>query len=213
MTSAESSGAKPATQFGYPHGVLAPLILWSMAVKNGAYNRAACDALSLQHDEHVLEIGCGPGVSLAKGARLVGRGGFAAGIDHSQAAVHTAQKRNRKRIEKGLVAVHEACVTAIPFDDMAFDKAYAVNSFQFWPEPETALAEVLRVLKPGGLFVIVQRSAGPDTTSDFAGAQAGWARIERAEKAAQEAGFEVVDVTQTPVGKLVAAALIMRRPD
>ena len=85
-----------------------------------------------------------------------------------------------------------------------FDKAYAVNSFQFWPQSQEGLADLARMLKPGGLLVIVQRAVGPETMSNFAGAQGGWERVERAVEAAKQAGFQIVDVTQEPAGKLVA---------
>lgn len=68
------------------------------------------------------------------------------------------------------------------------------------------------MLKPGGRLVIVQCAAGPETTSNFAGAQGGWERVERAVEAAKQAGFQVLDVTQEMAGKLVAAIAVFERP-
>ncbi len=202
----------PRSQFGNPRGWLGRLALMSMAWKNGRYNGAARDALDLQAGDTVLEIGCGPGVSLRKVARLIGPGGFVSGVDYSSAAVRMARHKLHWMIHRGRAQVLRASAETLPFETGQFDKAYAVNSFQFWPKPQEALVELARVLKPGGRLVIVQRSAGPDTTSDFAGAQGGWDRVERAVEAARQAGFTVVDVTQEPAGKLVAAIAIFETP-
>lgn len=203
---------KTGSQFGHPRGLMGRLALTAMAWKNGAYNSAARQALALAPGERVLEIGCGPGVSLRRVARIVGRTGRVAGVDVSRAAVRMARHKLHWMIARNRAEVAQASAESLPFPADAFDKVYAVNSFQFWPEPQRALVEIARVLAPGGRLVIVQRSAGPDTTSNFAGAQGGWDRVERAVEAAKQAGFAVVDVTQEPAGKLVAAIAIFEKP-
>jgi SAM-dependent methyltransferase len=50
--------------------------------------------------------------------------------------------------------VLRADVSALPFEDGSFDRAYSVNSVFFWPDPDAAFAEIYRVLRPGGLAVI-----------------------------------------------------------
>lgn len=202
---------RPASQFGAPRGLAGRLVLAAMAVKNGAYNRAALRALALGPGDRVLEIGCGPGVALRRALRRVGRAGFAAGVDHAPLAVAVSTRRNARAIAAGRARVVQAGAQALPFEGGAFNRAFAVNSFQFWPDPEAGMAEVARVLVPGGRFALVQRAAGPDTRSNIAGAQGGWQRIEQAVSLAGPAGFEVVDVTQEPVGKLVAAVALFAR--
>lgn len=211
MPNAATEIRSVASQFGNPRGFLGRLALTSMAYKNGRYNDAARQALDLQPGDKVLEIGCGPGVSLRKVARLIGRSGFAAGVDYAPLAVRMARHKLHWMISRGRAQVLQASAEDLPFEAARFDKAYAVNSFQFWPKPHEGLGELARVLKPGGRLVIVQRSAGADTTSNFAGAQGGWDRVERAVDAAKQAGFSVVDVTQEPAGKLVAAIAIFER--
>ncbi len=211
MPNAATEIRSVASQFGNPRGLLGRLALTSMAYKNGRYNDAARQSLDLQPGESVLEIGCGPGVSLRKVARIVGRDGAVAGVDHAPLAARMARHKLHWMINRGRAQVLQASAEDLPFEAAGFDKAYAVNSFQFWPKPHEGLVELARVLKPGGRLVIVQRSAGADTTSNFAGAQGGWDRVERAVEAAKQAGFSVVDVTQEPAGKLVAAVAIFER--
>lgn len=213
LPSANSDGQ---SQFGHPRGLAGRLALLAMAWKNGAYNGAARDALTLQPGDNVLEIGCGPGISLRKVACKVGRGGLVGGVDVSTLAIKMARHKLHWMIARGRARVLQASAESLPFEAATFDKAYAVNSFQFWPQPQLALRDIARVLRPGGRLVIVQRSAGPDTKSNFAGAQDGWNRIERAVDAAKQAGFLVVDVTQEPArdvgSELVAAIAIFERP-
>jgi SAM-dependent methyltransferase len=96
----------------------------------------------------VLEIGCGA----AQCARWVrSQGGRAYGVDLS-----FRQLQHSRRIDAGSeVAVPTACATAtrLPFADESFDVAFsAFGALQFVHDAATAVAEVARVLRPGGRF-------------------------------------------------------------
>ncbi|HEY8425787.1 MAG TPA: methyltransferase domain-containing protein [Limnochordales bacterium] len=45
-------------------------------------------------------------------------------------------------------------MTKLPFADRYFDRAFCVNSIQFWPDPVENRREVQRVLKPSGLLAV-----------------------------------------------------------
>lgn len=198
-------------QWGEPRGAKGRFVLALMAMKNGGYNRAAHDALAPRLGEKILEIGVGPGLALKHMARKLGPAGFVGGVDHAVVAVLRTQRRLRRLIRQGRAAIHPASVSNLPFTDEFFDGAYAVNSSQFWPDLEEDLKEVARVLRSGGRLVITQRAANADVKMDFAGAQGGWARIDRVAEVLPKAGFEVVEVTDRPVGRLVAASIIARK--
>ena len=139
-----------------PRGRLGRAFGWMMLRVNGPMNRRAVEALELQHGETVLEIGCGPGDAIA---RLV-RGRKArriVAIDHASDMVEAARKLNRTPVREGLVDVRECSVSEMPFREGSFDAVLAVNSVQFWPHLRLDLKSVLRVLKPGGRFVIAMR--------------------------------------------------------
>ena len=96
--------------------------------------------------ETVLEVGFGGGglieALLAAGARPLG-------ADVSPAMV----ERANRRFGRG-VAVALASVEALPFAGGAADKAASVNNIYFWPDPTAGMAELARVLRPGGLLAI-----------------------------------------------------------
>ncbi|MGD2061495.1 MAG: class I SAM-dependent methyltransferase [Acidimicrobiia bacterium] len=86
-----------------------------------------------------LEIGCGTGLILERTQRVARS---ATGIDLSLGMVGESRR-------KGLDAL-QASATALPFDEDSFDVVYSVKVLPHVPEIEDALAEVARVLRPGG---------------------------------------------------------------
>ncbi|HET6583376.1 MAG TPA: methyltransferase domain-containing protein [Nannocystaceae bacterium] len=114
----------------------------------------------------VLEVGCGTGLLLQ---RVAGFARTAIGIDLSPGMLERARAR-------GLEVV-EGSATALPFTDDRFDVAYSFKVLSHVPELERALAEMLRVVRPGGHIVFdiynrwslryaIKRLFGPRATSD-----------------------------------------------
>ena len=118
-----------------------------MAVVNADMEREAIDALAPSVDDAVLEIGFGPGVGIEMLVRQMADGRVA-GIDPS-----TAERRNRAAIRGGRVELRLAAAHALPFDDVSFGGAFAVNSVQLWDPLDASVAELARVLRPGAAFV------------------------------------------------------------
>lgn len=143
-----------ARQLGRPSQATGHLL----NLANARANAAAVELLGLASDHRVLEVGFGGGVALKK---LAARAHSVAGIDLSEAAVRAARRTFRREIEEGRLEVEEASVEAIPFDDASFDRVLTVHTIYFWPDPDRGLREILRVLKPGGRFVLGTDLKGP----------------------------------------------------
>ena len=97
----------------------------------------------------VLNFGCGPGsisVGLAKAA--------APGEMHSVGnnPRHVEEARARAAGQDNAVFHQVADLTALPFEDGFFDVANCHNTLMYIPDTRAALAEVMRVLKPGGII-------------------------------------------------------------
>src|SRR5262249_10305375 len=101
----------------------------------------------------------------------------------------------------------------LPFRDLMFDKAFAVNSFQFWPDPARALREIARVLAPKGRLVITQRASREDRPTKFAGAAQGMERLTQATTLLTSPGRRMIDERLVEDGsRLMAASVLAERP-
>jgi ubiquinone/menaquinone biosynthesis C-methylase UbiE len=198
--------------WGDPRGVLGFAALTAMAMKNGGQNKAALDALQLKPGEVVIELGCGPGMGVRAALKRVGPGGFVAGVDQAPTAAHFAAHAVHSAVLNGRAVIMRADVADLPFREAMFDKAFAVNSFQFWPDPARALREIGRVLAPGGRLVIAQRAAHPDRPTNFAGAAGGMDRIGQAAALLKAQGWRLLDERCAADGRLLTVSVLAERP-
>jgi ubiquinone/menaquinone biosynthesis C-methylase UbiE len=123
---------------------------------NARVNTVALERLSLRPTDHLLDVGFGGGLMLRQALPHL-TDGFAAGIEVSQPMLRRARRTFRAPIRDGRLDIVEASVSSIPYADNRFDKASAVNTLHFWPDPPAAFRELLRVLKPGGMLALVVR--------------------------------------------------------
>ena len=142
------------SQFAHPRGWLGRLVGVILAWKNRERNAWAISLLDLQPDDRVLEIGFGPGQAIQEVAKSIPNG-FVAGMDISEVMVEQASKRNAAAIRAGRVSLKQGGESPLPFQDASFHKVFAVNSMQFWSNPNAGLQEIRRVLKLGGRLVII----------------------------------------------------------
>lgn len=97
----------------------------------------------------LLDVGCGDGAFLVEAAR---KGAVVTGVDASEAMLTVARRRIA---DHGVTAdLHQGDAQELPFDDAAFDVVVAVTILCFLHEPQHAVAEMSRVLRPGGRLVI-----------------------------------------------------------
>lgn len=147
-----------AVQRRHPTGILGALIARLMAHETAADNKQAIGLLGLKDRDWVLDVGTGHGRSLRVISGLAPEG-YAVGVDTSETALRIAARNNCDLIRKGLAKVEHARSEALQFADASFDKAMAVHTLYFWDPAEPHLAEIWRVLKPNGKFVIGFRPA------------------------------------------------------
>jgi SAM-dependent methyltransferase len=162
---AQSSGAAGCRtgwrrQFARPSGVLGWLVGHLLAFKNRARSNWVLSLLNVRPGDHVLEIGFGPGVDIARVSEAVEHG-FVAGIDPSREMVRQATRRNPVAVEAGLVELLCASAERIPYPANSFDKVFAINSLQFCGDLPRALQEIYRALKPGGTVSVAVQPRSP----------------------------------------------------
>jgi SAM-dependent methyltransferase len=110
------------------------------------------DELALAPSDYLLEVGCGGGALLKDALRS---GCRAAAVDHSADMVRLAHAQNCEAVGDGRLSIQEAPAGALPFPDGTFTCAAMTGVLGFLPDPVAALAEMRRVLRPGGRIVVL----------------------------------------------------------
>lgn len=125
-------------------------------------SRRLIDSLKIDHGQQILELGCGTGNTMR---RLMHHSKVhVVGID----LLDEMLLGSRSRLQKisGKYSLIRACTTALPFRDEIFDRVYAesVLGIQTVSDIRRILSEVMRVLRPGGLFVANEAIWRPGVT-------------------------------------------------
>jgi arsenite methyltransferase len=111
-------------------------------------------ALAPRQGESVLDIGSGPGLLACEMAAELGPDGSVRGVDPSDSMLAIANRRERPAAAAPVrFTTADAC--ALPFGESSFDAAVATQVYEYVADMTAALAEVHRVLRPGGRLLIL----------------------------------------------------------
>ena len=99
--------------------------------------------------DSVLDVACGTGIVARTAKGRVGAAGRVVGVDLNPAMLTVAE-----RVCPG-VEFHRADVTALPFDTGTFDAALCQMALMFFSDRIAAIAEMGRVVEPGGGVVVI----------------------------------------------------------
>jgi len=149
-------------------------------------------AAQLVPEDELLEVACGSGVFLVEYAGHVRR---VAGVDLSDLQVGLARKRLAARIAAGTAEIVLGDAGELPWPDESFTVVTGMGSFEVFPDPEKVLAELVRVLRPGGRGVLnIGESVAPGTQTHRILGDSSWVWAEDdVRRMVEDAGF--TDVT------------------
>src|SRR5579859_2085078 len=116
----------------------------------------------------VLDAGCGPGgwaIDVVEKYPQM----HVTGIDNSELAIHDAWRRAQMSMAGGVAFQHMDVTQALHFNDQSFDLVHMRSASPFihagaWP---TVIAELIRVLRPGGWLAIIDYEQGPTSSNAF----------------------------------------------
>lgn len=161
--------------------------------------------LPLNAGDSVLDVGCGPGWFWAAAASELPEKLNLTLSDLSPGMVEEAVERSRP-LPFASVTGQQADATALAFEDGSFDAVIAMHMFYHLADPSKGVAEMYRVLKPGGFLAVTTNGAGNmrelyalttvfgSAPLDPAGAAFGYAAAERF----MQAQFGNVSMAQHP---------------
>jgi ubiquinone/menaquinone biosynthesis C-methylase UbiE len=173
--------------FAHPRGLWGRLAGQVMAHKaaNVERGRWAVAELSPRPDDHVLELGYGPGLSLSEACRRVTRG-HVTGVDVSSVMLRQATRRNAESIGDGRLELRVGDSQRLDADLRDFELIYGINVWQFWADQTATIRALAPRLAPRGrLALVYMQPPGGSTTADEAG--------ERLQKQFVDAGLVAVD--------------------
>lgn len=112
----------------------------------------------------ILEVGCGGGRNAGELAKKYPSAKVTA-VDYSDVSVAKATEYNKDMISAGRISVKQGDVSDLRLPVDTYDLATAFETIYFWPGLEKCFKEVAKVLKTGGVFMIVNESDGTDDAS------------------------------------------------
>jgi MPBQ/MSBQ methyltransferase len=123
-------------------------LFWTPSMRSRALSAAQLDQAGLD----TVDVGAGTGFATE---------GIVAHVDPARVTMldQSAVQLRRAQAKPALAACRKLLGDAedLPFPDDAFDRYVSCGSIEYWPEPERAIREAHRVLRPGGLAMV----AGP----------------------------------------------------
>ena len=144
-----------------PAGFLGKLMLRGM---NSGHAKMADWGFSHLPDlapKNAVDLGCGAGRNVGELLKKYPNAQVT-GIDYSDLSVEKSKEYNKAVIAAGRCRVMRGDVSQLQLPADAFDLATAFETVYFWPGLTQCFAQVAKVLKPGGYFMICNESDGTD---------------------------------------------------
>jgi arsenite methyltransferase len=168
-----SGGGKDAIRRFYDDEELADLpdaaIAWALGVGNPVRHAG------LTSGEVVVDLGCGAGIDTILAARKVGPSGHVIGLDmldemcwRAQATANAAGVARCTEFKRGEME-------AIPLPDESVDVVISNGVLNLSPRKARALAEVHRVLRPGGRLCVADLTVEEDLPPEVLTSESAWA--------------------------------------
>ncbi len=147
-----------------PEGVLGKMMLSGMNSGHAKLADWGFAQLPPLTPARAVDLGCGGGRNAGELLRRYPQAHVTA-VDYSPLSVEKARACNRAMVEAGRCSVEQGDVSALTLPAESFELATAFETVYFWPGLEKCFAQVARILRPGGLFMICNESDGTDAVS------------------------------------------------
>ncbi len=150
----------------------------------------------IQPGDAVLDVGCGTGTLAMEVARLVGRAGRVAGVDPGTEQIARARAKAAQRHVP--IEFQIGVIEQLPFPDQTFDVVLSTLMMHHLPASlkRQGLAEIARVLKPGGRLVIADFKRKQERAGQAARFHAGGSSMQELAARVSDAGFEAVETEE-----------------
>jgi arsenite methyltransferase len=165
------TGNRVAEHLGYPDDVLDAVPAAALDSFVGVGNPASF--ADLREGERVLDVGCGGGLDALVAALAVGDSGSVVGVDMTSEMIERAAESAAKA-PCARVTFLEANAEDLPFPDDSFDVALSNGCLNLSAQKAELLAEVFRVLRPGGRLALCDAVLKPEKAAEVTGDPDAW---------------------------------------
>ena len=180
----------------HPKGFWGQRALKSMnGNKHAAMPQWVFEELKIGENVNILDIGCGGGANIKRMLAKYPQA-RATGLDLSNLSIEMAKDLNYKEVVDGQCIIIGGNVTQMPLAREIFDVVTAFETIYYWASLDLGAAEMLRVLKPGGMAVIANEMDGETEQDRVTEHCVGGIRIYTINEIKQslvEAGFKNID--------------------
>jgi arsenite methyltransferase len=146
--------AGAARQLGKPQGWRGRLIGRGLNRGNRSFIGGAVSAADLHPGDAAADIGFGGGIGLRLLLDQVGPSGRVHGVDFSSTMVAQARSTFSAECDSGTLSIHEGSMLDLPLANDSVDAVITVNTVYFLDDVGQAVAEIVRVLRPGGRLIV-----------------------------------------------------------
>lgn len=168
------------------------------AGKLGKLRQRTVALAQLQPGETVLDVGCGTGTLVIEAQKRVGITGQVFGIDPGEAQIARARTKAARRHVP--VNFQMGVIEHLAFADQTFDVVFSSLMMHHLPAPlkRQGLAEIARVLKPGGRLIIADFTHKADRAGRATSFHAGGSRVPDLVALLKEAGLDHLETEEMP---------------
>jgi ubiquinone/menaquinone biosynthesis C-methylase UbiE len=186
-------------------GVTGLLVGLIMSLAGGTVARLAADLTSVSGADRVVDVGCGPGTAVREAGR---RGARVTGVDPAPVMLRLARMLTRGR---PAITWADGAAEELRDSEASATVVWSLATVHHWKDVTAGLAEIKRVLCPGGRFLAIERLSPPGATG-LAGH--GWTAQQAESFAAQclAAGFADVRVENHTPGRRALLGVMATRP-
>ena len=202
-------------QCGRPTGEIGRIVALEMNESHYGLWEWGLSHITIPDNADILDAGCGGGGAI-KLLHKLNANCRICGIDISEDMVTLTGEVNADLVKEGTVKLRCSSVSEMPYSDNMFDMVTAFETDYFWDDIPGALGEILRVLTPGGSFVIVDEAYVHELYEERNRA---WAELLDIEFLAPEeyrsllvkAGLTAVEIIEIPERNWIT--IISRKPE
>lgn len=127
----------------------------TMIIGRGAVARLAAELTAVTDEDHVVDVGCGPGTAARVAAR---RGADVTGVEPAPVMLKLARRLTRGDIS---ISWTQGAAEALPLPDGSATVLWSISSVHHWPDLDAGLAEARRVLATRGQLLAIERRTRP----------------------------------------------------